>query len=161
MPIVSKPIDSFIKTDEMKDVVFKTMLCALTTLIMIAPSLAQATITGIATDNNGEPVIYGNVDLYKDGDLYKSTYSDFDGYYTISDIELGIYDLELTYPGFPSKKLYNIKIKRKKPTTVNLRLEAYHSCYGGQSEPVNFTCCNYDFWDGKIVQSEDISRMAF
>ncbi|RLD22422.1 MAG: TonB-dependent receptor [Bacteroidetes bacterium] len=62
---------------------------------------AQSSLEGkVIEAATGEPIIFGNVALYKNGVLITGTETDFDGNYSMSNIDPGTYDVEATYIGF-------------------------------------------------------------
>jgi len=66
--------------------------------LFLSDSSAQSSIQGKVTDEStGEPIIIGTVALYKDHSLVTGTDTDFDGNYFFSDLNPGIYDIEVMW----------------------------------------------------------------
>ncbi len=61
----------------------------------------DASIQGKVTDKEtNEPIIYGNIALFKDGNLVTGTDTDFDGNYHLSNLDPGTYDVVASYDDF-------------------------------------------------------------
>ena len=84
--------------------------------------LAQGQIKGKVTDTEGEPILFGNVALYKSGSLVKGTQTDFDGNYLISNVDAGTYDLEVSYIGYAKKRIEGIQILGDQTEFLNVEL---------------------------------------
>ena len=54
----------------------------------------------ITTGDKREPLMYCKVELKRNGETVYGTETDFDGNYTIKNIEPGEYDIVLSYPGY-------------------------------------------------------------
>ena len=69
----------------------------------VGSSSDPAVLTGMVFDEYGEPLAFANVVLLKAGtdQLVKGTTTDFDGNYKFDGITPGIYDLKITYIGYP------------------------------------------------------------
>ena len=68
-------------------------------------------LQGKVLDENGEPLPYANVALYKGENLVRGTSTDFDGLYNFANIEAGTYDMMVSYVGLPTKKTTGVVIK--------------------------------------------------
>ncbi|MCG8327202.1 MAG: von Willebrand factor type A domain-containing protein [Chitinophagales bacterium] len=89
----------------------KTILLLLAVWLGSASAvLAQTSLYGKVTDDSGEPIIFGSVALNKDGILVKGAETDFDGNYQLSNIDPGIYDIEVAYVGYSPKKIQGIEV---------------------------------------------------
>ncbi|RME08971.1 MAG: hypothetical protein D6816_04955, partial [Bacteroidetes bacterium] len=75
----------------------------LLTLVFLLAGLvlhAQTSLKGQVTDaDNGQPILFGTVALYKNGVLITGGETDFDGYYSITELDPGTYDVEFSYTG--------------------------------------------------------------
>lgn len=99
-------------------------LSILTAFLCLAASAQEAgTIAGKLTDKeaNGKPLPFANV-LIKGTE--KGTTSNFDGLYEISSIEPGTYVVQLSYVGYESKTIHDVKVKTGKVTEINTGLSA-------------------------------------
>lgn len=72
---------------------------------------AQTSLYGIITDaTTGEELIGANIVAYKNGVFVNGASTDIEGKYLI-DIDSGIYDLEISFIGFPTKKIQEVIVK--------------------------------------------------
>ncbi len=86
---------------------------------------AQTSLSGKVTDfDTGEPIIFGNVGLYKNGNLVTGAETDFDGFYSISSIDPGIYEVEVTYVGYQAYKIAEVLVKQGRDNKLDIRLAA-------------------------------------
>lgn len=84
----------------------------------------ETSIEGHVTHaETGEPVLFAQVALYKNGVLTTGTETDFDGNYRISNIDGGIYDLEVSYIGYASHRVTDVLVKGGEVKRVNFQLE--------------------------------------
>lgn len=104
----------------------KKYLIAISCLICFCFSFtvkSQTTIQGhVNCAVTNEPIIFGTVALYKDGVLITGTETDFDGNYFISDIDPGIYNLEITYVGFVDHIIEGVIVKKSEVTKLDIAL---------------------------------------
>ena len=85
-------------------------------------ALAQGTIKGVITDeSNGEPLISANVVIKQDGQLVTGARTDLDGNYTIKGVQVGKYDIEVSYVGYQTVKS-EIQVKATGFTVYNQKL---------------------------------------
>ncbi len=92
-------------------------------LLMGTVAMAQTSLTGQITDGEtGEPIIFGNVAIYKGGNLITGTETDFDGNYSFSNIDPGTYDVEVTYVGYQSQKVTEVKVFAGKSNKLDVKL---------------------------------------
>ena len=70
---------------------------------------AQQTIFGTVVDENGEPVIGGNVAVYRGDDLVTGTQTDFDGDYRIN-LDPGTYNIEFSYVGYTPRRVDGFQV---------------------------------------------------
>jgi hypothetical protein len=94
-------------------VMVRYMILLLLLSFGIGAASAQTTgdLQGKVLDENGEPLPYANVALFKGGTLVRGTSTDFDGLYNFSNIEAGTYDMEVSYVGLPTKRTEGVIIK--------------------------------------------------
>lgn len=94
-------------------------------ILLAAVSLKaqNGTIAGALTDKEaaGQPLPFANV-LIKG--TTKGTTSDFDGNYTINNIEPGTYTIEFSFVGYQSVEKANVVVTAGNTTTVNQELSA-------------------------------------
>ena len=78
-------------------------------LIMISTSIfAQTSLEGKVVDDTGEPVILGDVALYQNDRLVTGTQTDFDGYFAISNLDPGTYDVQASYIGMQTTRINGV-----------------------------------------------------
>ncbi len=81
---------------------------------------AQTTIEGKVKDKeSNEPILFGSVALYRGGVLITGTETDFDGNYTIADVQPGTYDMEASYVGYNPQRITGIVISAGRTNRVN------------------------------------------
>ena len=84
-------------------------------------ALAQTSLTGKVTDgSNGEPILFGNVAIYKEGVLVTGVETDFDGNYNISNIDPGTYDVEATYVGLNPQRITGVLVAASKANKLDI-----------------------------------------
>ena len=88
------------------------------TLLTFSFSVAQTTISGTVKDNKGEPLTGVNVIL--EG-LSQGAVSDFDGNYSIKNVENGTYNVVASYIGYKSQT--NSVTAQSENITINFVLE--------------------------------------
>ncbi len=92
-------------------------------LIITASVVAQTSLAGKVTDkDSGEPILFGNVVLYKNGVLITGTETDIDGNYSFSNIDPGTYDLEVSYVGYQTQRLTGIKVLAGKANKADVQM---------------------------------------
>ncbi len=86
---------------------------------------AQTTLFGKVTDEeNAEPIILGNVVLSKNGVFATGIETDIDGNYSISNLDPGTYDVEVSYTGYQTKKVAGVIIYAGKANKLDIQLSA-------------------------------------
>lgn len=102
----------------------RTLLLCL--LVFIASMVdAQTSVEGKVIDqNNGEPIIYGTVAIYKNGVLVTGTETDDNGNYSISNIDPGTYDVNASYVGFQPKTIEGVVLQAGKNTRVDIEISS-------------------------------------
>ena len=85
--------------------------------------MGQATIQGKATDtNNGEPIIFANVVLYRNGNNIGGTETDLDGNYIFGGLDAGTYDVEISYVGYATQRIADIVVQASKVVKVDISM---------------------------------------
>ncbi len=86
---------------------------------------AQTSLTGKVTDQeDGAPIILGNVAIYKNGVLITGTETDVDGNFNFPDIDPGTYDVEASYTGYTPQRVEGVTVLAGKANTVDLQLQS-------------------------------------
>lgn len=81
-----------------------------------------ALLSGKITSREGDFLIGANVKLFKDRVLIKGVTADIDGKFQM-EAEPGIYELEVSYTGFTTQRLTEIKLESGKTTELDIVLE--------------------------------------
>ncbi|MDX1479537.1 MAG: carboxypeptidase regulatory-like domain-containing protein, partial [Saprospiraceae bacterium] len=86
---------------------------------------AQTSLEGKVVDaETNEPIIFGNVALYKNGVLITGTETDFDGNYAFSNIDPGTYDVEATYVGYQAQRQVGVVVLAGKAVKLDFSLSS-------------------------------------
>jgi hypothetical protein len=152
-------------------VMIRYMILLLLLCFGIGAANAQTTgdLQGKVLDENGEPLPYANVALYKGGTLVRGTSTDFDGLYNFSNIEAGTYDMEVSYVGLPTKRTEGviIKVGQVMNFDVSYTTEEIASAVEGDSgKTVIVTAFKIPLIEvdnttsGQTLGSEDIQKLA-
>ncbi len=81
------------------------------------------TITGIVTDKETkEELIFASISIFENKKLIVKGNTDIDGNYNI-ELEKGIYDIEVSYTGYPSEKIVGIILNENQMLEINFQLE--------------------------------------
>lgn len=92
-------------------------------LIAQVAVFAQGTMKGQITDaKNGDPLIGANVVAKQDGQIMGGGRTDYDGNYTIKGLQVGKYEIEVSYMGYTTVKT-EINVKASGFTVYNEQLE--------------------------------------
>lgn len=90
--------------------------------LFLSAGIAQTTLQGTVTDDLG-PTIGSTVSLYKNGDLVTGATTNFDGFYVISNLDPGTYDVQCSYIGKATARVEGVQIKGGKVTNLDFYLE--------------------------------------
>ncbi len=77
-------------------------------LVIGGTAFAQTSLGGKVVDDTGEPVLFGNVALYKNGVLLSGGTTDIDGNYNLGNLDPGTYEVEFSYTGLQSQKIQGV-----------------------------------------------------
>lgn len=97
------------------------ILCLFLSLSLMSSLFAQrGIIKGRLTDAiNNDPIPFANVLVLEAGG---GATSDVDGYYEITGLEPGVYDLKATFVGYDPATVYEIQVTNAKPAVVDFEL---------------------------------------
>ena len=100
----------------------KQWLSALVLLTgMVAATAQTGVIKGRVTNLiNNEPVMFANLQVVGTD---KGATTDVEGYYEITGLEPGLYNVQATYIGFNEQTVYEIQVTNNKPAIVDIELE--------------------------------------
>lgn len=96
----------------------KTILFLFLTSVMIA----QTSIEGKVVDDKKEPLTGATVVLFKSGVQKSGTTADIDGNYSISNIDPGTYDVEISYIGYNTQRIQGVVIFAGKSNKLDVEL---------------------------------------
>lgn len=86
---------------------------------------SQTSLEGKVTDvTTGDPLIFANVVLFRNGNLITGTQTDLDGNYVFSSIDPGTYDVEASYTGFPTQRQTGVVALAGKSIRLDFKLDA-------------------------------------
>ncbi|MCB0703943.1 MAG: carboxypeptidase regulatory-like domain-containing protein [Saprospiraceae bacterium] len=86
---------------------------------------AQTSLSGKVTDlETGEPILFGNVKIYQNQVYKTGVQTDFDGNFSFSPLDGGTYDVEVSYVGYPPKRVEGVVVKAGKDNRLDITLEA-------------------------------------
>ncbi|MCF8244847.1 MAG: TonB-dependent receptor [Saprospiraceae bacterium] len=103
----------------------RNLLLTFTFLLTGLVAFGQTRLEGTVTDaETGEPVIFATVALYRDGVLKTGTETDFEGYYSLSEIDAGTYDVEFSYTGYTPSRVTGMIINSGKVNKLDTKLSS-------------------------------------
>ena len=88
----------------------KFTLLVLSFLLTTTVVMAQTSLEGRIVTEDGEGALLATIALYKNGVLIVGSETDFDGYYAITNLDPGTYDVEARYTGFTPKRINGVVI---------------------------------------------------
>src|SRR5678816_2490157 len=99
------------------------LISILTTIGLSAWS--QTSLEGKVLDaTTGEPIIFANVVLFKNGNLINGVQSDLDGNYVFSSVDPATYDVEVSYTGYPIMRQTNVVLLAGKAVRLDFKMDA-------------------------------------
>ncbi len=138
---------------------FSILLLALSCQI----SFAQAKLEGIVEDaDTGEPIVYGTVALFQNGVLVTGSETDFDGYYSLTEIAQGSYELQFLTAGYEPSIVKAFHIVEGKANKLDMTMHV-------KDEITWICCCCYrppiveqdNTTQGHVFRMEDIRHSPF
>ena len=86
--------------------------------------VAQTTLTGKVTEEGtGEELISATIVVTQNRNFIQGQTTDFDGNFSIK-VDPGIYDIEVSYTGFYTQRITDIKIEEGNTTKVDVQLKS-------------------------------------
>jgi Ca-activated chloride channel family protein len=142
----------------MKKIYFAIALMLLTSITLFSQS--SQSLQGTVTDENGEPLMFATVALKKGGQLINGAQTDFDGKYSLNNINAGEYDVEVSYVGYSTKTVSGVVIFADKSLTLNIEMSQ-----GIELEEVVITYTvplveQDNTTQGTVVTSKEIDKLA-
>jgi len=123
--------------------------------------MAQTALQGKVTDGKKEGLISANIKLLKGGVLKAGVATDFDGNYSIS-LDPGTYDLEVSYTGYKTVLMKNVRIQAGITTFQDITLDDDEGITLGLVEIVEYKAPLFqkdNTSGGRTVTSEEIAKM--
>ncbi len=84
-------------------------------------------VRGLVSDNKGEAILGASVRISWNGGTVAGTTTDFDGKYKVKLPEPGTFDIDITYSGFDTFSLRDIRISSFDTIVVNCKLSPIKS----------------------------------
>ena len=101
-----------------RNLLLLTVLCLVSTI-----AVAQTSLAGKVTDEEtGEPILFGNVVLYKSGSFLTGVPTDIDGFYNFANIDPGTYDVEVSYTGFSPKRVNGVVVYGGQANKLDIKM---------------------------------------
>ena len=92
-------------------------------LFGVSATVAQTSLRGKITDKeSGEPVIFANVVLNKNGVFITGGETDFDGNFSITNIDPGVYDVEVSQIEYSSQTITGVQVTAGKANTLDVEM---------------------------------------
>jgi hypothetical protein len=100
----------------------KRLLLSIFALVLAVGAIAQSTVQGKVIDaTTGEPILFGNVSLLKNGVIISGSDTDLDGNYIIS-ADPGTYDLEVSYVGYSTQRIEGVLLPAGKVIEQDIQM---------------------------------------
>ncbi len=93
-------------------------------LVLGVAAMAQTSLQGKVTDENGEPLLFANVVLKKNGNFVTGTETDLDGNYSIGNIDPGTYEVEVSYLGYPTQRITGVVVYNGKANRLDITMSS-------------------------------------
>lgn len=131
--------------------IFTTIICAIFFFQIASAQDSPGSIEGKISDLEAkEPLLFATVAVYKTGSEtpFTGVETDLDGNYSISNLDPGVYDIEVSYVGYTKKKVNEIKVIAGEVTRLNIGLKESIN-----DEPIYFGCDFY--WYEPLIRHDD------
>lgn len=97
----------------------------LATLIFSINGFSQTSLAGKVTDaETGEPILFGNVILYKGGNFLTGVSTDIDGFYNFANMDPGTYDVEFQYTNYKTTRINGMVVYGGQSNRLDNQLES-------------------------------------
>ena len=140
----------------------KTIFILLLSVITSSFCFSQTSLSGTVTDaESDEPIIFGTIALYQNDVLITGIETDFDGFYTITEINSGIYDVVFSYTGYAELKITDVIISEGKINELNVKMNdgLFYECI--HSRNVRPLIQKDNLTRGHLFDKRQISKIAF
>jgi len=140
----------------------RTLLLIILSFAIIGAFAQGGTLKGKVTEKDGgAPVPFANISLLQGNSVVTGGMTDFDGNYTIKPVPAGVYTVKVSYVGYATFQMNNLRVTAGKMTFQNFKLSASAELLE-TVEIVEYTVplISKDATEsGGTVTSEDIARM--
>jgi len=86
---------------------------------------AQTTLEGNVKDaDNGEPILFGTVALFRGDQMVTGTTTDFDGNYSFNNIDPGNYDLQVRSVGYQTQRQVGVVVMAGRANRLDIELSS-------------------------------------
>ncbi len=103
-----------------RNVLFTLLFLFLSGTVVIGQSTSLS--GNISDKDTGEPILFGNVAIYKEGNLVTGVETDFDGNYSFSNMDPGTYNVEATYVGYQPQRITDVVVYAGKSNILNIQI---------------------------------------
>lgn len=101
------------------------LLLTFASLFLGFAAISQTSLQGTVTDaESGEPIIFGTVALYKNDVLITGTETDFEGFYSITELDAGTYDVVFSYTGYQDQKVTGVLITSGRANSLDVKISS-------------------------------------
>ena len=101
------------------------LLLTIAFLLAGIATFGQTSLEGTVTDaETGEPIIFGTVALYRSDVLITGTETDFDGYYSLTELDAGTYDVVFSYTGYQDFKITDVIVTSGKVNPLDAKISS-------------------------------------
>lgn len=95
------------------------------TFIFSINGFSQTSLAGKVTDaETGEPILFGDVILYKGGSFLTGAPTDIDGFYNFANMDPGTYDVEVQYSGYKTTRMNSMIVYGGQANKLDFQLES-------------------------------------
>jgi Carboxypeptidase regulatory-like domain len=123
--------------------------------------LGQAKLEGNVKDaDSGEPIAFATVALSQNGVLVTGTETDFDGFYSIAEIDPGNYDVEIISTGTTPQKIKGVMLNSGKAANIVVKL-APIGCGYDIFQFINPAYQQSNLTSGSVINQVEIRKSTF
>lgn len=122
--------------------------------------MAKGVLKGVVIDaKTNEPIPFCNVVVKQDGKQVHGGTTDFDGIYTIKPLPMGVYTVEITFPGYRRFEREGIHVKASGFTVLDVSMVSDRLLEGLESSKVPIVMCGGIGSEGRRLTREDVANM--
>ena len=121
---------------------------------------AQTSLQGTVTDaETGEPIIFGTVAIYKNDVLITGTETDFDGFFSLTELDAGTYDVVFSYTGYQDQKVTGVIVSSGKSNQLDTKISAGITITTVEVVYERPLVSKDETTQGKVFSAEDIQNL--